>query len=87
MNFNSNNTINQGNATKNLNAYKDATIDKIDIEIYDKDVRILNMLYINALGDVMTGCDFSYIAQEDIKLGNVLDNDIYTILKNTIHSQ
>jgi MoaA/NifB/PqqE/SkfB family radical SAM enzyme len=37
-------------------------------------------LYINALGDVVSGCDFSYESQEDFKIGNVNETSLKEIM-------
>jgi MoaA/NifB/PqqE/SkfB family radical SAM enzyme len=43
---------------------------------------IEGMVYVNALGDVIPGCDFSFETQERIKIGSVLNNTLEDIYIN-----
>lgn len=52
----------------------------LNIEIYD-DVISIDELYINAKGDVIAGCDYSYDTQDRIKLGNIMNEPLLKILK------
>lgn len=56
--------------------------DRMEFELDDEEEHINNVesIYINALGDIIPGCDFSFETQEEIKLGNVLSNTIEEIL-------
>lgn len=53
--------------------YFDATLDD-DLASIDADI------YVNALGEVIVGCDFSYASQTSRSIGSLVDEDLSTIL-------
>jgi len=52
----------------------------IEIDFHGDETFDIGMLYINALGDVIPGCDFSYKTQETIKIGNILEETLEAII-------
>ena len=66
-----------GNRTKDIEEiYFELNEDEDTIDYID------NTVYVNALGDIIPGCDFSFETQEKIKIGNVLNNTIEEIFLN-----
>lgn len=52
------------------------------IEMEDDDTVSEGIIYINALGDVLTGCDYSYESQQWKSHGNVYDSDFCDIIRS-----
>lgn len=80
VNFNKTRIINEGNARENGIGSTSIKEEKLYIECYNDEIMI-EELYINAKGDVIPGCDFSYETQEKIKLGNIMEEPLLKILK------
>lgn len=75
--------LNTGSAYKNGVGVMDVEVLDLDIEVSDSQINVnYGNVYINALGDVVPGCDLSYEDQEKYKLGNVLDTSLLDILSN-----
>ena len=74
--------INEGNAKKNHMGRRELTISGMaTLESYDDDIyEYMDIIYINALGDVILDCDTSYATQRKIKIGNVLEDTLLNIL-------
>lgn len=74
--------INEGNAKKNQFGCKEvipqSTIS--DFYIFENELVINDMVYVNALGDVLLACDLSYQSQKKYVLGNILKEPLKTIL-------
>lgn len=80
--------LSEGNAKKNQMGYKEAYIaDKISDYYFDESEDALcvkEMIYVNAKGDVLLGCDLSYISQKRHILGNVLEEPLHDILMRSL---
>lgn len=78
------NLINEGLAQTNGIGTRDLTKSKIitDYYYYDKEdiLDIDEIVYINAIGDVVLNCDYSYHTQKQEKIGNILEEDLLSIL-------
>ena len=74
--------INEGYAKKNQFGFKDLVPSKKIKEYsqYGDNLYIDDMIYINALGDVLLDCDMSYQTQKKHVLGNVLNESLKDIL-------
>lgn len=74
--------INEGYAKKNQFGFKDLVPSKKIKEYsqYGDNLYIDDMIYINALGDVLLDCDMSYQTQKKHVLGNVLNESLEDIL-------
>ena len=44
------------------------------------EIRAKCLIYVNAKGDILTGCDYSYENQESISHGNILEESLYNII-------
>jgi len=74
--------IHEGRAVDEGLGCRDVRADRCRIESQNSEtLYIEGDLYINALGDVIPGCDFSYESQEELKMGNVLKQSLYQIFK------
>jgi len=51
-----------------------------DFDLDGDEYRYDGLIYINALGDVLLDCDFSYVTQKKMKIGNVLEDTLLNIL-------
>jgi MoaA/NifB/PqqE/SkfB family radical SAM enzyme len=78
--FNNTPILDEGYANENGIGTRKSRIETLDIE-FDDDTIIVDQLYINAKGDVVAGCDYSYETQEKIKLGNIIEESLLDILK------
>jgi MoaA/NifB/PqqE/SkfB family radical SAM enzyme len=47
----------------------------------EEDGNIRGSLYINALGDIVYGCDYSYEEQKDFTAGNIIEQPLLQIIK------
>lgn len=70
--------IDMGFARENGLASEEYDISTPEIEYDENDeIESIQMVYINALGDILTDCNLSYEVQEEEKYGNILNNSIY----------
>lgn len=73
---------NEGKAKKNNIGETVRYVEDVSIVDWEKDcIYVDSMTYINVNGDVIPWCDFSYETQEKIKMGNIMDEDLYGILE------
>jgi MoaA/NifB/PqqE/SkfB family radical SAM enzyme len=80
--------INEGRASKNRLGIRNIRMNqKLDYEIDEDSIRIESSLYINALGDVLTECDYSYVTQKQAKIGNVLQESLKDIIFKHLKKQ
>jgi organic radical activating enzyme len=64
---------------------REASLEPLIVETKDnKPINVENTLYINALGDVVPGCDLSYESQTDSQIGNVHKKSLADILMKSI---
>ena len=52
----------------------------LEIDTYNDGDIDIGLLYVNAHGDIIPGCNFSYETQERIKIGNILDESLEDII-------
>lgn len=67
--------LNMGRAKKIGNQQ----VRQAEVEIEDNTVTEGD-IYINVHGDIIPGCDYSYVEQNNVKIGNVLNGDMHDIL-------
>jgi organic radical activating enzyme len=80
--------ISDGLARINGLGEKRIEIDKeLHYEITDDEIIIEDDLYINALGDVLVKCNYSYARQKRATIGNVLKTPLIEIIKQKIKEQ
>ena len=74
--------VNEGNAKKNQFGYKEITPQTAitDFYIYEDQLVIDDMVYVNALGDILLSSDLSYQSQKKYVLGNILKEPLKEIL-------
>ena len=75
------NLVNEGMAKKNQFGTKDIVPSKkiSSYSIYGDDLYIDDMVYINALGDVLLNCDLSYRSQKKSTIGNIFNESLKDI--------
>jgi hypothetical protein len=75
--------IGEGRALETCVAEAEPPSYEFDVNIDDNgDIKVNDgVLYINALGDVIPDCDYSYESQKNFKIGNILDERLADILK------
>jgi len=72
--------INEGRSIEYGLGVRTVEPDSIEIEIDGEHIDYIeSSVYVNALGDVVSGCNFSFESQEEYKIGNVLNNTIEEI--------
>ena len=78
--------INEGWAEINGIGIRDENPNNIVIGLDDDGnvERVEDVVYVNALGDVIPSCDMSYKSQEQSKVGNVHENTLAEIMKQFI---
>lgn len=69
----------RGKTLNELNGVEDGRKIKPD-ELYREEATIQGECYVNALGDIIPGCDFSYCRQAKVKLGNILSSDLADLI-------
>lgn len=78
------NIISEGRGIRwnKLNGHKgrEETDGCLEIEETDDKYTVAEMFYVNAKGDVLAGCDYSYESQEKRKKGNVLAEPLLEII-------
>ena len=77
------NTINQGNASYNCEALRNPEDEGMIIHEETGEIRAKCLIYVNAKGDILTGCDYSYANQESVSHGNILEKSLYNIISTT----
>jgi MoaA/NifB/PqqE/SkfB family radical SAM enzyme len=59
----------------------------MDAEIEEDCITVNSMIYINAKGDVLLNCDYSYERQEEEKIGNILEESLESIILRYAETQ
>ena len=70
----------EGRAFDIVGAHRKPSDDGITME--DEDTVSEGFIYVNALGDILTGCNYSYESQQWKAHGNVYDSDFCDIVRN-----
>jgi len=78
--------INTGRAAQfSLGIRKPSTIAKWEVEEWDGEIGVQETVYVSAQGNVISDCDQSYETIDGESFGNVLTEDLQTIIKqNTV---
>lgn len=80
IDFNKASIINEGYAYENGIGTRELREEELSLEFYDDEI-IVEQLYINAKGDVLVECDYSYESQEEMKIGNIMEESLLNILR------
>lgn len=74
----------------NYNGIGDRSIrstNSLTVDIDEDYITVEDMIYINAKGDVLLNCDYSFERQEEEKIGNVLEESLESIILRHVESQ
>lgn len=74
----------------NYNGIGDRSIhstESLSVDIEEDSIRVEDMIYINAKGDVLLNCDYSFERQEEEKIGNVLEESLESIILRYTEAQ
>jgi len=74
----------------NYNGIGDRSIhstESLSVDIEEDSIRVEDMIYINAKGDILLNCDYSFERQEEEKIGNVLEESLESIILRYTEAQ